>query len=102
MQRWLEGYELMKKFAISLIILVALMCLCSCKNDPKGSHLLEDIEALSTELHGMSQSEVHEFLGAPVGELSGFWGDIYHNSENQSVIVYYDENGKVEFVKRAD
>lgn len=50
----------------------------------------------------MSQAEVHKFLGEPVGQLSGFWGDIYQNSEKQSVIVYYDENGKVELVKSAD
>lgn len=92
----------MKKVAISLIVLMAVMCLCSCKNNSSETHLIEDIEKLSTELQGMSQAEVHEFLGEPVGELSGFWGDIYQNSEKQSVIVYYDENGKVELVKSTD
>lgn len=101
-QHWLRGSELMKKIAISLIVLMAVMCLCSCKNDSSGTHLIEDIEKLSTELQGMSQAEVHELLGEPVGELSGFWGDIYQNSEKQSVIVYYDENGKVELVKSTD
>lgn len=92
----------MKKIVISLIVLMAVMCLCSCRNDSSRTHLIEDIEKLSTELHGMSQAEVHELLGKPVGELSGFWGDIYQNSEKQSVIVYYDENGKVELVKSTD
>ena len=45
----------MKKIVISLIVLMAVMCLCSCKNDSSGTHLIEDIEKLSTELQGMSQ-----------------------------------------------
>ena len=59
----------MKKIVISLIVLMAVMCLCSCKNDSSGTHLIEDIEKLSTELQGMSQAEVHKFLGEAFGAI---------------------------------
>lgn len=89
----------MKKIVISLIVLMAVMCLCSCKNDSSGTHLIEDIEKLSTELQGMSQAEVHKFLGEPVGQLSGFWGDIYQNSEKQGGL-YEKQNWQAETINK--
>ena len=48
---------------------------------------------------GDSVDQVHETLGEPSGQLSGFWGDIYVLEYGKQAIIYYDSNGTVEQVK---
>ncbi len=72
------------------------------KNTTDSSGLLDDIDILNETCYGMSNDEIHTMFGEPDGYLSGFWGDIYVNSDNRRVIIYYDEKGKVDFAKLGD
>ena len=87
----------------SLLNFLALfVALIGCNKTSDTQKLLDDIGALSDKITGITQNEVHELLGSPAGKLSGFWGDMYYNSNEQAVIIYYDANGEVELVKMAE
>lgn len=83
------------KSIISIICLI--MGLSASKIMANPINLLDDIDSFNEHCSGVSLDTVHLLFGNPQGMLSGFWGDIYFNSDNQAVIIYYDENGKVDF-----
>lgn len=58
--------------------------------------MLDDIDVFNECCSGMSYTTVHMLLGEPSGGLSGFWGDIYFDSNDEAVIIYYDSNGNVD------
>jgi len=58
----------MKKIVISLIVLMAVMCLCSCKNDSSGTHLIEDIEMI-IELYFARDEQAIEETDTKYGKL---------------------------------
>ncbi len=62
-----------------------------------SSSLINDIDAFNECCYGMSYNTVHMLLGEPSGGLSGLWGDIYFNSNDEAVIIYYDNSGNVDF-----
>lgn len=94
---------LMKKIIILCVAVLALfVALIGCDKISDTRIMLDDIGALSDKVTGITQNEVHELLGSPAGKLSGFWGDMYYNSDDQAVIIYYDADGKVELVKIAE
>ncbi len=62
-----------------------------------GSSLIDDIDVFNECCSGMSYNMVHELLGEPPGGLSGLCGDIYFNSNDEAVIIYYDNSGNVDF-----
>lgn len=91
-----------KKISLCAAILALFVALIGCGKTSDPQKWLDDIEALSDKVTGITQNEVHKLLGSPAGKLSGFWGDMYYNSDEQAVIIYYDADGKVELVKMAE
>ncbi len=82
--------------------LITLICtlvttLNGCKPIIDSCSLLNDIDVFNECCSGMSYKAVHMLLGDPPGGLSGFYGDIYFDSDNEAVIIYYDSNGNVDF-----
>lgn len=60
--------------------------------------LLDDIDVFNKMFSGISYKVVHLLFGEPEpGGPSGIRADVYFNSDEQAVIIYYDENGKVDF-----
>ena len=91
-----------KKISLCAAFLALFVALIGCDKTSDAQKWLDDIEVLSDKVTGITQDEVHELLGSPAGKLSGFWGDMYYNSDEQAVIIYYDADGKVELVKMAE
>lgn len=91
-----------KKIILYIAVLALFVALIGCDKASDTKKLLDDIGALSNKVIGITQNEVHELLGSPAGNLSGFWGDVYYNSDDQAVIIYYDADGKVELVKMTE
>ena len=87
-----------KKIILCVAVLALFVALIGCDKTSDTQKLLDDIGALSDKVTGITQNEVHELLGSPAGKLSGFWGDMYYNSDDQAVIIYYDADGKVKTV----
>lgn len=58
-------------------------------------------EQLEEKLLGLSEEDMHNSWGEPDGMLSGFWGDIWHLSDesNKQIILYYDKDGTVENIR---
>lgn len=48
---------------------------------------------------GLSQKEIVDILGKPLGSLSGLWGDIYPLDSSTTFTVYYDKNGVVNSIR---
>ena len=94
--------DMKKKIILCVAVLTLFVALIGCNKTSETQKLLDDIGALSDKVTGITQNEVHELLGSPAGKLSGFWGDMYYNSNEQAVIIYYDANGEVELVKMAE
>ena len=82
----------MKKSAICLVLILAVLCLCGCGKKAEGSPF-DDIGKLSAKLQRMTEAEVWEYLGQPSSFLSGFRGDVYKVSEDRLAIVYYNMDG---------
>ncbi len=87
----------MKKVAVCLVLALSAL-LFSCCREETGRELLDDPAKLERKLEGKTYAEVEEMLGEPDGMLSGFWGDIYHDSEGNEIVIYYDSDGVVETV----
>lgn len=91
------GMKRKSTFLITFLV-IAILCLCGCKGTPDRDTLIGNVKMLDSEVRDKTEEEVHDILGEPSGNLSGFWGEIYTNSENKSVVIYYDSDGKVERV----
>ena len=57
------------------------------------------VAVLAVSSRNCSEAEVHEAYGQPSSFLSGFRGDVYRVPEDRLLILYYDEDLKVEHVK---
>ena len=88
----------MKKL-FCVFLAMALLCACGCQKGAGVISLDEDYVNLSESLPGMTEAEVHEAYGQPSSFLSGFRGDVYRVPEDRLLILYYDEDLKVEHVK---
>lgn len=63
------------------------------------TYLQEKGEQYATDkIIGYEREDIKYIWGEPDGMLSGFFGDIW-NVGDEKIIVYYDENTKVEYVK---
>lgn len=51
------------------------------------------------QLQGYKNTQLMEVWGEPDGYLSGMWGDIWETNNTYYLIVYYDSDGVVEYVK---
>ena len=51
------------------------------------------------QLQGYKNTQLMEVWGEPDGFLSGMWGDIWETNNTYYIIVYYDSDGVVEYVK---
>ena len=51
------------------------------------------------QLQGYKNTQLMEVWGEPDSCLSGMWGDIWETNNTYYLIVYYDSNGVVEYVK---
>ena len=51
------------------------------------------------QLQGYKNTQLMEVWGEPDSFLSGMWGDIWETNNSYHIIVYYDSNGVVEYVK---
>lgn len=56
-------------------------------------------EELTEALKGLTPDEMRARWGEPDGTLSGMWGEIWDTDDGNWIIVYYDAEGHVEFVK---
>lgn len=107
----------MKKFVIFVSAFVCILCLVSCsgKSDDAGIINIREISGLVTEdgyteddfqeeLFGQYREDIIGVWGEPDGMLSGFWGDIWHLSDesNKQMIIYYDKDGMVEDIRIAE
>lgn len=88
------------KTIISTICLILALSANKTASDPVN--LLDNVDSFNERFSGVSSDTVHLLLGDPQGSLSGFWGDIYFNSDDQAVIIYYDENGRVDFARSGE
>ena len=64
------------------------------------SELFYDYENNPEKIIGMYYIDVCKTYGEASGTLSGFWGDIYTNKNGESLILYYDNLGLVESIKK--
>ena len=63
------------------------------------TYLQENGEQYATDkIKGYDREAVTYIWGEPDGMLSGFFGDIW-DAGDESIIVYYDEDSKVTYVK---
>lgn len=88
----------MKAFAAALICTVFITAGGS-KPYTDPCALLDDLDEFNDNYIGMSVNTVHVLLGKPSGGLSGMWGDIYFDSDNEAVIIYYNSSGCVELAR---
>ncbi len=56
-------------------------------------------DAENNSLIGYQRDQLHSVWGNPQGMLSGFWGDIWEVDDETNLIVYYDAEGIIEYVK---
>jgi len=56
-------------------------------------------EELTEVLKGLTPDEMRARWGEPDGTLSGMWGEIWDTDDGNWIIVYYDAEGHVEYVK---
>lgn len=116
-QQWQEMGDYMKKLLIFVSIFIFTLCVTSCSNKSGTADILgiAEISELITEkgyteedfqeeLSGQHRDNIIHVWGEPDGMLSGFWGDIWHLSDenNQKIILYYDKDGVVENVRIAE
>lgn len=59
----------------------------------------KDEEFVMSQFEGCTKEELVEKWGKPDGTLSGFYGDIWAITENESIIVYYSADSIVEHIK---
>lgn len=85
----------MKKIAI-LCIAIVMIC-CGCEKKPQNSG--DDSLSITK---GILSDTVHQILGEPIETLSGFWGDVYVLDNGTKVTIYYDGNGRIEYIKVID
>jgi hypothetical protein len=45
------------------------------------------------------REEIIEILGEPNGSLSGFYGDIFNINSETRIIIYYDTDSTIEYIK---
>jgi len=98
----------MKRTAALILAFIFLILLCSCK--PEGTADTPELpeisgytqEQLEEKLIGLSIDEIHHSWGEPDGHLSGFWGEIWSldGVKDNIIVLYYDENGMVEYINR--
>ncbi len=86
----------MKRKHLVMILLFLVLCLGSCQKS--GKAFLNDTKKLMDTVKGKTFEEIHELLGEPDAQLSGFFGDVYSVSSGLEIVFYYDGNGIVERV----
>ena len=107
----------MKKFILLLLLVTCGLGLTSCSSKADEADIVDimEISGLVTEkgyteedfqeeLLGKDRNSIMTVWGEPDGFLSGFWGDIWHLSDESSkqIILYYDEDGIVENIRIAE
>lgn len=66
-------------------------------------YLKEQGEGYATEkIEGYTREAILYIWDEPDGALFGRWGDVWEIENGESIIVYYDVDGKVADVKLAD
>ena len=103
-----------KKPAFWVILTSAILCavvavclLTNPKENPEGLPTLEQTylaisskgEEFDVGLKGRPRDSLIDYWGKPDGMLYGFWGDIWEFTGLAEVIVYYDQNGRIEHIK---
>ena len=107
----------MKKLLAAAAILACLFGLTSCSRKSGIADITSIVgisglvtekgfakEDFQDELLGQHRDDVIHAWGEPDGMLSGFWGDIWHLSDesNKQIILYYDKDGIVENIRIAE
>lgn len=101
-----------KKLSVGVSIFVAavgFICIIVCAAALSANKNLDNIPAHSLirtegtewateKLQGYTEEQLSEVWGKPDGMLSGFWGSIWKAEGNDEVVVYYNENGTVQYV----
>ena len=102
-----------KKTVIAVVVLAVLvatafaMHFVNSANDIPNQELVylqmqldgKDEEFVMSQFEGCTKEELVEKWGKPDGTLSGFYGDIWAITENESIIVYYSADSIVEHIK---
>lgn len=66
-------------------------------------YLKEQGEGYATKkIEGYTRDAIVTIWGERDGTLFGLWGDIWEVKEGEGIIVYYDTDGKVNYVKLAE
>jgi|GEM_PF-1151947 len=111
MKGWIKNVMNFKKpfswIIVVLIVIVTIWIVGLAVNraaEKPNAHLIFETDKLKRSdidniKVGDSVDHVHETLGEPSGQLSGFWGDIYVLEPGKKAIIYYDSKGTVEQVK---
>lgn len=99
----------MKKKAIIILCLVAsvvvviavYLCISSPAEIPTKEMAYLQLDAKGEEfvleqIQGVSRERLIESWGEPDGMLSGFFGDVWEITENESITVYYSLRSEVE------
>lgn len=72
--------------------------MANCKEETK----LNEANNFFNLLKGKTQNKIHQILGEAIGELSGFWGDIYHLDNDLIMIVYYRETEQIKIINKEE
>ena len=102
-----------KKVVIAVVVIAALvitafaMHFISSQNDIPNKELVyqqlqldgKDEDFVMSQFEGCTKEELVQKWGNPDGTLSGFYGDIWAITENESIVVYYSANSIVEHIK---
>lgn len=102
-----------KKTVIAVVVLAVLvatafaMHFVNSANDIPNKELVylqmqldgKDEEFVMSQFEGCTKEELVEKWGKPDGTLSGFYGNIWAITENESIIVYYSADSIVEHIK---
>lgn len=68
-----------------------------------ADYLKEQGEEYATgKIEGYSRDAIGYIWGEPDGTLSGLWGEIWETEDGDAIIVYFDSEGKVCYVKMAE
>ena len=102
-----------KKIVIAVVVVAVLvattvaMYFVNFSNDIPDKELVylqlqldgKDEDFVMSQFEGCTKEKLVQKWGKPDGTLSGFYGDIWAITENESIVVYYSANSIVEHIK---